>query len=77
MEECIVENDQVHLLCWVLLVELIESLVATFLDRWNIWACFIHEWCLSNEFIEFIVLIISLEVSEEIISHELFVFITK
>jgi hypothetical protein len=77
MEECVIEDNQVHLLCRVFLVELFESLVASLSDRSNVWASFVNKWCLSNQFIKLIELVVSLEVSEEIISHELLIFITK
>ena len=69
MEQCIIENDQVHLLSWEFLIELIKSLVDSFLDGWNVLACFVNKWSLSNKFIKLIVFIISLEISKEVVCH--------
>jgi len=73
MLEGIVEDNQVHLFGWVLLVVSLKFIVASLFDGLNIWASLINEWGFSNKLAIFIELIFSLEVSEEMVGHELFI----
>ena len=77
MEECIVEDDQIHFLGWELLIEFSKSQHCSFADSLGIWSRFIDEWSFCNEFIQFVKFIISLEISKEIVSHQLFMFEAK
>jgi len=64
MAKSIVENHQVHLLLWVLLVVSLHFLVDSLSDTLDVWAGFIYKWSFLDKFSILIELIISLEVSE-------------
>lgn len=69
----IIEDNQVHLLGWVLLIVSFELHVASCSDGLKIWTSFINEWSFSNQFTILVELIFSLEISEEVVGHELLV----
>jgi hypothetical protein len=73
MLESIIEDNQVHWLRWVLFIVGLKFVIASLSDGFNIWASFINEWSFSNQFTILVELIFSLEISEEVVGHELLV----
>jgi hypothetical protein len=73
----IIENNQVHLFGWEFLVVGLELIITSLSDSLEIRAGFINEWSFSDQFSIFIKFILSLEISEEVVGHELFIIETK
>jgi len=72
MFQSIIEDNEVHLLGWVLLVVQVKFLVAPGSNGLNAFTSFIDEWSFSNEFSILVEFIVLLEVSEEVLGQELF-----
>lgn len=70
MSKSIIEDNQVHLLGNVFLIELVQFVVNSLSDSLNVWAGFINERSNFLKLSIFVVDIFSLEVSEEVVSHK-------
>ena len=70
VSKSVIEDNQVHLLGNVFLIELLQLVVNSLSDRLNVWAGFINKWSNFLKLSIFVVDIFSLEVSEEVISHK-------
>lgn len=73
MVKGIIEDDEVHLLGSILLIVSSKFLVAFSSDGLNVWACLIHVWSNFSNITVLIDDILSLEVAEEIIGHQLLI----
>jgi len=70
MEECVVEDNQIHLLGWERLIVQVELLVDKLADSFNVGNGFIHKRCLFCKLTILIVYVFALEVGKEHVSHE-------
>lgn len=73
MEESVVENNKIKLLSWILLIEFTHTLVCSLLDGFNRRDSLIYPRCLLLKFSNLVVDILTLEISEEEVSHELLI----
>lgn len=73
MEQCIIENNEVHLFGMVLLVVGGEFRVTLRPDLVDALAGLVYEWCGLDNVTVLIEHIFSLEVSEEVVSHQLLI----
>jgi len=69
----IIEDNQIHLLGSILLVEKFKFIINNCSNSFKIWSSFIYVWCFFFKLTIFIDDVFSLEISEEVVGHELFV----